>query len=91
MNLIERKLLISLLGIVQNKSLSEAVKMMWQQGLLNRTALERLYIGNEVQRRVRAGEVKVRAIDQLSREMNCSYEKVRAAVYNKQIKKVRSS
>lgn len=90
MNLIERKLLISLLGIVQNKSLSEAVKMMWQQGLLNRTALERLYIGNEVQRRVRAGEVKVRAIDQLSREMNCSYEKVRAAVYNKQIKKVRS-
>ncbi|MBR5808065.1 MAG: hypothetical protein IKY24_05530 [Alistipes sp.] len=90
MNLTERKLLISLLGIVQNKSLSEAVKMMWQQGLLNRTALERLYIGNEVQRRVRAGEVKVRAIDQLSREMNCSYEKVRAAVYNKQIKKVRS-
>ena len=87
MKLTERKLLISLLNVVQNKSLSDAVKEMWQQGLLNKVALERLYINNEVQRRVRAGEIKVRAIDQLSKEMNCSYEKVRAAVYNKQIKK----
>lgn len=87
MELTERKLLISLLNVVQNKSLSEAIKVMWQQGLLNKVAVERLYISNEVQRRVRAGEIKVRAIDQLSREMNCSYEKVRAAVYNKQIKK----
>lgn len=87
MKLTERKLLISLLNVVQNKSLSDAVKEMWQQGLLNKVALERLYINNEVQRRVRAGEIKVRAIDQLSKEMNCSYEKVRAAVYSKQIKK----
>ena len=85
--LLRRKLLISLLNVVQNKSLSDAVKEMWQQGLLNKVALERLYINNEVQRRVRAGEIKVRAIDQLSKEMNCSYEKVRAAVYSKQIKK----
>lgn len=83
----EKKLLISLLGKVQNKSLSEAVDIMWQQGLLNRTALERLYISNEVQRRVRAGEVKGRAIEQLSKEMSCSYEKVRFAVYNKRIMK----
>lgn len=82
----ERKFLISLLERVQNKSLNEAVEAMWRQGLLNKVALERLYIHNEVQRRVRAGEVKVRAIDQLSKEMNCSYEKVRAAVYDKQIK-----
>ena len=82
----ERKLLISLIDRVQNKSLSEAVEAMWKLGFLNRVALERLYINNEVQRRVRAGEIKVRAIDQLSKEMNCSYEKVRAAVYNKQIK-----
>ena len=87
MELTERKLLISLLNVVQNKSLSDAVKVMWQQGLLNKVAVERLYISNEVQRRVRAGEIKVRAIDQLSKEMNCSYEKVRAAVYSKQIKK----
>lgn len=83
----ERKLLISLLDQVRDQSLTEAVKTMWQQGLLNRVALERLYINNEVQRRVRAGEIKVRAIDQLSKEMGCSYEKVRAAVYDKLIKK----
>lgn len=79
----EKKLIRSLLDKVYNKSLSEAVDIMWQQGLLNRVALERLYINNEVQRRVRAGEVKVRAIEQLSQEMSCSYEKIRAAVYNK--------
>jgi hypothetical protein len=62
----EKKLIRSLLDKVYNKSLSEAVDIMWQQGLLNRVALERLYINNEVQRRVRAGEVKVRAIEQLS-------------------------
>ncbi len=88
MNQNKRKLLISLLDQVRNQSLNEAVDTMWQQGLLNRVALERLYINNEVQRRVRAGEIKVRAIDQLSKEMNCSYEKVRAAVYDKEIKKL---
>ena len=70
---------------IQNRSLSEAVEIMWQQGFLNRVALERLYINNEVQHRVRTGEKKVDAIEQLSREMNCSYEKIRAVVYNKQI------
>ena len=70
---------------IQNKSLPEAVEMMWQQGFLNKVALERLYINNEVQHRVRIGESKVKAIEQLSKEMSCSYEKIRAAVYNKQI------
>jgi len=56
---------------------------MWDEGLLNRKALERLYIGKEVERRVRAGEMKVRAIEQLSEELGCSYEKIRAAVYQK--------
>ena len=81
----ERKLLTSLLEKIQNKSLPEAVEMMWQQGFLNKVALERLYINNEVQHRVRIGESKVKAIEQLSKEMSCSYEKIRAAVYNKQI------
>lgn len=73
------------MDMVKNKSLSEAITTMWSRGLLNKVALERLYINNEVQRRVRAGEVKVRAIEQLSREMSCSYEKARAAVYRKQV------
>lgn len=83
MNVIERKLLCSVLSGVQNKSLAEAVAIMWQQGLFNKSAVERLYISNEVHRRVRAGEMKVKAIEQVSNEMACSYEKVRAAVYTK--------
>ena len=56
---------------------------MWNEGLLNRTALERLYIEREVGRRVRAGESKTKAIEQLSEELSCSFEKVRSAVYHK--------
>jgi hypothetical protein len=83
MELIERKLLHSVLSEVQNKSLAEAVTIMWQQGLLNRIAVEKLYINTEVDRRVRSGEMKVEALRQISNEMECSYEKVRAAVYSK--------
>ena len=72
-----------MLDNVHNKSLSEAVSIMWQQGLLNKAAIERLYINNEVQRRVRGGENKTRAIAQVSMELECSYEKARAAVYYK--------
>lgn len=83
MRTIERKLLKSVLAGVQNKSLDEAVTIMWQQGLFNRSAVERLYINNEVCRRVRDGEMKVKALQQISNEIECSYEKVRAAVYTK--------
>ena len=83
MELIERKMLHSVLSGVQNKSLTEAVALMWQQGLFNRTAVEKLYINAEVNRRVRAGELKVEALRHISNEIECSYEKVRAAVYSK--------
>lgn len=81
----ERKLQLLLLNMVKNKSLPEAITTMWRGGLFNKVALERLYINDEVQRRVRGGETKVRAIEQLSKEMSCSYEKARAAVYKKQV------
>ena len=77
-----RKLLISLLDRIKHKNITAAVEQMWNEGLLNRTAIERLYIDSEVGRRVRAGESKTKAIEQLSNELNCSYEKVRAAVYH---------
>ena len=35
--------------------------------------------------RVRNGETKARAIEHLSKEMSCSYEKVRVVVYNKKL------
>lgn len=79
----KQKLLNSLLSRVRQKSLHGAIEQMWEEGLLNQTAIERLYIGHEVERRVRAGEGKMRAIEQLSAELGCSYEKVRAAVYQK--------
>ena len=79
----KRKLIISLLNKVQAKTLSEAINLMWEHNLLNKRALEQLYIESEVARRVRAGEVKSRAMEQLSVELGCSYEKVRSAVYNK--------
>ena len=83
MNTTERKLLTSLLSSVPSGNLHDAVNAMWQRGLLNRVAIERLYIQNEVNRRVRGGEAKMRAIEQLSSELGCSYEKVRGAVYSK--------
>ncbi len=79
----KRKLLCSLLDRVERNNIYTAVEQMWNEGLLNRTALERLYIEREVGRRVRAGENKTKAIGQLSEELSCSYEKVRAIVYQK--------
>lgn len=83
MNTTERKLLTSLLSSVPSGNLHDAVNAMWQRGLLNRVAIERLYIQNEVNRRVRGGEAKMRAIEQISSELECSYEKVRGVVYSK--------
>lgn len=68
---------------IHNLPTSAAIESMWNRGLLNRCAVEKLYINSEVSRRVRAGESKVKAIEQLSLEMGCSYEKVRCAVYSK--------
>ena len=79
----KRKFLNSLLKRVEQRSINESVNLMWEQGLLDKRAVERLYINSEVERRVRAGEVKTRAMQQLSDELGCSYEKVRAVVYNK--------
>ena len=79
----KQKFLNALLERVQKKSLYEAVEQMWNEGLLNLKKLEQLYTVEEVGRRVRVGETKIRAIEQLSEELNCSYEKIRAAVYQK--------
>ena len=79
----ERKMIIALLDRVRTRNTKEAVEFMWQQGLFDVTAVEQLYIGGEVQRRVRYGETKTNAMSQLSAELNCSYEKIRSAVYKK--------
>lgn len=81
----KRKLLIALLNKVGRSQLHDAIEQMWSEGLLDRRALERLYINSEVERRVKAGESKTRAIEQLSQELGCSYEKARGAVYYKKL------
>ena len=78
----ERKFMVAAMNGLHNMSLNGAIESMWQRGLLNKRAIEQFYIREEVSRRVRAGEVKVRAIKQISEELNCSFEKVRAAVYH---------
>ena len=79
----KRKLLIALMNKIGRNPLPEAIEQMWREELLDIKALERLYINSEVERRVKAGEGKTRAIEQLSQELGCSYEKARGAVYNK--------
>ena len=78
-----QKLLNSLLSRIGHKSIGGAIEQMWNENLLNLKNLERLYIGREVEHRVRAGESKVRAIEQLAQELGCSYEKIRSVVYKK--------
>ena len=79
----ERKLMTLLLDNVRGKSTAEAVEKLWNMGVIAKIELEALYISNEVERRVRAGEKKTAAIEQLSSEMSCSYEKVRKIVYGR--------
>lgn len=79
----ERKLQTLLFDQLNRKSTSEVVEYIWKSGLVNRKAVEKLYIANEVARRVRAGEGKCRAIEQVADEMCYSYEKVRGVIYAK--------
>jgi hypothetical protein len=79
----KRKLLIALSKRIARTPMKDALEQMWNDKLLDVKALERLYIGTEVEHRVRSGEVKTKAMEQLSIELGCSYEKVRAAVYQK--------
>ncbi len=59
------------------------VKRLWSEGLLDVRALERRAIRLDVERRVRAGEGRCRAMDAVACDFCCSYEKVREIVYNK--------
>lgn len=79
----ERKLLYPIKRMVEGKKPEDVVDLLWNKGLLDDLAVERLYITNEVLRRVRTGESKMRAIEVVAYDMGCSYEKVRAVVYSK--------
>ena len=77
----ERKIYVVLNNRLQGKSKEKTVDWLWQEGLLDFTRLEQLYIREKVQHLVDCGTPKMEAIDQLAREMNCSFEKARNATY----------
>ena len=83
MNDKERRMTHLLKRRLQGKTPTEVVDILWREGLLNRVEIERQYISDEVERRVRDGVGKVRAIEIVAYDIGCSYEKVRAAVYRK--------
>ena len=56
---------------------------MWNDGWLEKRTIEKLYVNHEIDRRVRDGEPKTKIMEQLSKELNCSYEKIRGIAYGK--------
>ena len=63
------------------------LEWMFREGIINIRAVERMAIRDMVERLVRGGERKMRAIDEVAERLNISFEKAREAVY-KRIKQV---
>jgi hypothetical protein len=78
-----QKFLTLLFKKLQRQCSEKALLQMWNEGLLNLKAIEKLYVCHEIERRVRDGEHKTKAMEQLADELSCSYEKIRAIVYGK--------
>ena len=83
----EQKLIYPLYNIVRGRRSCEIIDVLWREGLLNRVEVEKRYFVREVERRVREGQVKRRAMVDVAREAECSFEKVRLALYKTKIRK----
>ena len=79
----EQRVIRAMKRLLADRSANEIVPFLLGEGLLDMAAVERRMIRDEVARRVRGGERKMRAIEEVAYEMNCSYEKARAAVYRR--------
>ena len=80
----ERRIVAPLLDEAAAIGGGEAVvRWLWREGLLDIRGAERRAICREVDRRVRRGQGRCRAMDEVADRYGCSYEKVRAAVYAK--------
>ena len=64
---------------------------LYSEGFLDRRALEALYARSEVNRLVKEGQGRCRAMDEVADRLCCSYEKVRAMVYNNSKFKMQNS
>lgn len=81
----EQNMLYPLYNIVRGRQTCDVVDMLWRRGMLNRAAVERCYFKREVMLRLQDGRAKTKkvAMMDVARISGCSYEKVRAAVYEK--------
>lgn len=77
------ELLEPLWGEVADMNGAEAVAALCRMGLVSRRAAERLYARFEVERLVRGGEGRCRAVERVADRLCCSYEKVRGFVYDR--------
>ena len=85
----EKSILYPLYGMVRGRTSNEVIDILWRKGMLNRVALERYYFEREVSRRMReqSDRNKKRVMIDVARESGCSFEKVRAAIYQRQTTK----
>lgn len=77
------KIINAIMRNIQEQDPHAILSALWEKGLLCQRAAEQLYMQGEIERRVGEGERKYRAIELVAIEMNCSFEKVRAAIYKK--------
>ena len=59
------------------------LEWMFREGIIDIRAVERMAIRDMVERLVRKGERKMRAIDEVAERLNISFEKAREAVYRR--------
>jgi hypothetical protein len=82
--MLNKQKILTLLSKRLNRQCSEKVLLqMWNDGWLEKRTIEKLYVNHEIDRRVRDGEPKTKIMEQLSKELNCSYEKIRGIAYGK--------
>ena len=86
MNRYEKITLTTLKIKMQRLDASQIIDHLWREGLLSRKEIERIGIRNEFKRRTTNGESRCQAMESLAAEFNCSYEKVRATIYQKTLK-----
>lgn len=59
------------------------VERLFELGVINPALCERLAIRTEVERRVRLGEGRCKAMEAAATDFHCSYAKVKQAIYYK--------
>lgn len=64
---------------------TEVLRRLVECGAVDRRSVEAAFARAEVERRVRGGEGRCRAMDEVAFELCCSYEKVRSIVYSRNI------